>query len=127
MTLRECIRQAEQILPGRAAPEGRTDPRWQAIIAVGEFVEQDPEAVWDFARRWGSYPDPDLRSAVATCLLEHLLEHHFDRIFPEVERAVREDPRFVETVQLCWAMGQVENSANAQRLARLVEAAKRAS
>jgi hypothetical protein len=37
MTVRQAILEAEAILPGRAAPEGESDPRWQAIIAVSEF------------------------------------------------------------------------------------------
>jgi hypothetical protein len=28
--------------------------------------------------------DADLRTAIATCLLEHLLEHHFDRLIARV-------------------------------------------
>jgi hypothetical protein len=79
MPVQEAIAAAEVQLPGRAAPDGRTDPRWQAIIAVGEFIETEPDAVWLFIRRRGGSTNTDLRSAVATCLLEHLLENHFDR------------------------------------------------
>jgi len=127
MTLRECIRRAEQLLPGKPAAEGQGDPRWQAFIAIGEFVEDEPEEVWDFTRRWGAHPDPDLRAAIATCLLEHLLEHHFEVMLPKIERAIREDPQFVETVRMCWAGGQAESPRNAARLAQLVAGAKRAS
>jgi hypothetical protein len=76
MDVLEAIRQAESLLPGEPVEEGQ-DPRWQAIIAVGEHIESDPEVVWSFIRRWGSHRQEDLRDAVATCLLEHLLEHHF--------------------------------------------------
>ena len=124
MTLQERIRRAEQILPGKAAKDGEPDPRWQAIIDIGEFVEHEPQAVWDFARRWGSYPDPDLRAAIATCLIEHLLEHHFDLILPNLEQAVRVDPEFAETVQRCWAFGQAKTPANAKRLARVLKGVK---
>src|SRR5262245_29185472 len=102
-TLLECIRRAEQILPGEAAPDGEPDPRWQVIIDVGEYVENEPEAVWDFARRWGSHPDSDLRDAIATCLIEHLLEHHFELILPKIEQAVRAQPDFADTVERCWS------------------------
>jgi hypothetical protein len=27
--------------------------------------------------KWGSHEDEDVRAAIATCLLEHLLEYHF--------------------------------------------------
>src|SRR5207253_10556311 len=53
MTVNEAIRRANEILPGRPAPDGQEDPRWQAIIAVGEFVRTEPEAVWKFVERWG--------------------------------------------------------------------------
>lgn len=74
MTVDQAIRDAELVLPGEPVAEG-TDPRWQAIIAVGGFIDTAPEPVWSFIRRWGRSPDADLRDAVATCLLEHLLEH----------------------------------------------------
>jgi hypothetical protein len=40
-----AIRRASAILPGRPASDAEIDPRWQAVIAVGEFVEAEPEAV----------------------------------------------------------------------------------
>lgn len=110
---------ANELLPGDAAPEGAVDPRWQAIIAVGEFVESNPHKVWDFAARWGVHPDPDLQSAIATCLLEHLLEHHFDDVFTRVEKLARTNPNFAQTLQQCWRLGQAEHPANAARLAKL--------
>jgi hypothetical protein len=70
MTAKEAITEAESLLPGHAAPEGEIDPRMQAIIAVGEFVETEPEAMWSFVERWGASPDRELRAALATCLLE---------------------------------------------------------
>jgi hypothetical protein len=66
MTVQEAIAAAEKLLPGDAAPDGEIDPRWRAIIVVGEFIEDDPEAVWSFILRWGSSPDEDLRTAIAT-------------------------------------------------------------
>jgi hypothetical protein len=38
MTARQAIRRANAILPGVAALDGKRDPRWQAIIAVGQLV-----------------------------------------------------------------------------------------
>jgi hypothetical protein len=52
MTVQEAIARAEAVLPGHVAPEGESDPRWQAVIAVAEFIESDPEAEWSFALRW---------------------------------------------------------------------------
>jgi hypothetical protein len=121
MSVAEAIRNAEAILPGQQAAEGEDDPRWQAIIAVAAFIETDPEPVWSFVERWGKHPDDDLRSAMATCILEHLLEYHFDLIFPRMERAARSNPYFAEMVGGCWLFGQSELPENAARLQRLVK------
>src|SRR5687767_7228998 len=104
--VRRAIARAESILPGKPAPEGKRDPRWQAIIRVGRFIESDPEPVWQFAHRWGKHAQADLRHAIATCLLEHLLEHHFELLFPRVRKAVLKSPRFADTFSSCWLFGQ---------------------
>jgi hypothetical protein len=64
------------------------DPRWQGIIAVGEFLDKEQQSVWEFIERWRVYPDDDLRIAIATVLLEHLLEMHFESFFPRVQQLV---------------------------------------
>src|SRR5436190_5294957 len=92
--VRRAIARAETVLPGRPAPEGKRDPRWQAIIFVGEFIESQPEHVWEFAQRWGKHAQRDLRAAIATCLLEHLLEYHFDAFFPRVRGVALQSARF---------------------------------
>jgi hypothetical protein len=118
MSVLNAIRDAEALLPGEPVEEG-PDPRWQAIIRVGEYVESEPEPVWDFLRRWVSHPQEDLRNAIATCLLEHLLEHHFAVYFPQVERAALADPLFADTFQRCWPHGQSEEPRNAKRFVAL--------
>jgi hypothetical protein len=120
MDVNEAIANTEAILPGEQAAEGEKDPRWQAIIAVGDFVESDPEPVWLFVERWAQHPDDDLRSAIATCLMEHLLEYHFDLLFPRMEVLARSNRWFAETVGMCWLFGQSELSGNAARLTGLV-------
>src|SRR4051812_42387850 len=110
VTVERLIKRAECILPGRPAPEGKRDPRWQAIIRVSEFIETQPEPIWRFAHRWGKHAQADLRMAVATCLVEHLLEHHFESLFPRVRRAALESSRFADTFSMCWALGQAKTS-----------------
>ena len=121
MTVHKAIKRAEKILPGAAAPEGENDPRWQRIIEIGMHIESDPEPIWEFVARWGSHRDEDLRTAIATCLLEHLLQHHFDLIFPRVQKLVQTDPLFAHTFMLCWKIGQAESPQNAQRFDELRE------
>jgi hypothetical protein len=119
MTVHEAISRAAALLPGEPAAEGEEDPRWQAIIAVGGFIETHPEEVWAFVARWGRHEQDDLRMAVATCLLEHLLEHRFDLIFPRVELLARRDPLFAETFCACWKFGQSRQRQHAERFDRL--------
>lgn len=95
------------------------DERWQAIIAVGEFVEHEPDAIWPFILRWGSHEDVYIRAAVATCLLEHMLERHFDSIFPRVEAAARSNVWFGKTTTQCWKFGQASDPSRAERFHRL--------
>ena len=120
MTLHEAIERANELLPGVPALEGEEDARWQRIIDVGAYIVDEPEAVWAFVAHWGSATDPDLRSAVATCLLEHLLQHHFELVFPRVEARANSDALFADTFKRCWKLGQAELPANAARFDALV-------
>jgi hypothetical protein len=119
-TVHNAIAAAEQILPSHAAPDGEEDPRWQAIIKIGYFVEEEPEAIWPFVLKWGSHEDEDLRAAIATCLLEHLLECHFDLIFPRVEAAARNNVRFGKTIAQCWKLGEASELTRGERFDRLL-------
>lgn len=102
----DAIAAAEVILPGTPALGGEQDPRWQAIIEVAEYVHSHPEAVWAFTERWGRSENQDLRDAIGTCVLEHLLEHHFELLFPRVESLALSCPRFASTFGMCWKIGQ---------------------
>jgi len=126
MTVSEAIRKAEAILPGHAAPEGEEDARWQAIIAVGEFVQTDPEEVCAFSEKWGQHADADLRMAIATCLLEHLLEYHFESVFERVAKCARTNKNFADTLSSCWKFGKVLEPRNAARFDKLVNETHRA-
>lgn len=119
LTVQETIALAEKILPGQPAPDGENDPRWQAIIEIGHFVPQEPNAIWPSVLKWGSHEDADLRAAIATCLLEDLLAHHFDLIFPRVEIEVRSNVWFAKTTAMCWKFGQAKDTTRAERFDRL--------
>lgn len=71
--------------------------RWQAALRIGLLVASHPRQVWELVHKWGRSDCADTRSAIATCVLEHLLEHHFDSVFPLVEAAARDDKRFADT------------------------------
>lgn len=83
--------------------------RWQALIAVAEWIPSAPEVVWEVVLEHGESPDDDMRTGVATVLLEHLLEHHFDDYFPRVrERIEAGAPRLADTLGMCWAFGDAK-------------------
>ena len=119
MDVHEAIAQANAILPHVAAREGELDLRWQAIIGVGEFVDTEPLAVWEFTKRWASAADDDLRTALATCILEHLLEHHFSDMLPRVREAAVADPGVAALVAKCWALGSAAEPYNIQQFETL--------
>ncbi len=119
MSVQDAIAFANSILPGVPAPDEQEDPRWQAIIEVGEYVESNPEELWRFVVQWGSHEDPDLRAAIATCLLEHLLAYHFDLIFPRVEVFTRRATLFADTFLRCFKFGQTKLPRNSRRFGAL--------
>ncbi len=127
MTVEAAIRAAEKILPGVPANDDASDPRWQAIIEIGEFVETKPEAVWHFVERWGIHSDDDLRAAVATCLLEHLLEHHFNEIFPRVKALAKTNSVFAHTFRMCAQFGQSNARGNSTKFNKLKRYCAKAS
>lgn len=119
MSVRDTVRQAEALLPGEPAPDDQPDPRWQCIIAIGQYIETEPQAIWEFIRTWGSFPHEDLRTAIATCLLEHLLEYHFTEYFPQVEHLSTSNSLFADTFLMCSQFGQSKVPVNAARFTRL--------
>lgn len=113
---------AESILPGKKAPPGQIDLRWQAVILVGAYIETHPVEVCDFAIRWLKHRSRDLQSAINCCLIEHLLEYHFDLLFPRIRGAALKDPKVAEhfyPYSPYFQFGQAELPKNVARLKRL--------
>jgi hypothetical protein len=126
--LKRAIARAEAILPGREGRAGKRDPRWQAIIRVGAFIESHPQEVCDFAMRWARRRGRDLQSAIHCCLIEHLLEHHFDVVLPRMRQAAMENARVAEhfiEYRPWFKFGQAELPKNAARLKRLASELRR--
>jgi HEAT repeat protein len=102
--------------------------RWAAAQAAGELIDKSPWDVWQLVLRHGASELEDTRSAVATCMLEHLLERHFDNFFPLLEAQVRQGNVLLgDTFRRCWKFGVAEDIRNSQRwdsLAREVRLAK---
>ncbi len=118
MTACETIERAEGILPGEPVGTGR-DPRWQALVRVGRHIHDEPEVVWTMVDRWGGDTQEDLRDAIAMCLLEPLLEDHFDDIFPLLGDRAITDPFFADMLLRCQRYGQATEGENARDFAAL--------
>jgi hypothetical protein len=122
----KAIEDAERVLPGRAKDDPAKDLRWPAIIKVGGFIETDPLPVCVFALKWARRPGADLQGAISCCLLEHLLEHHFDLVFPLMRKAARENRRVAEHfTDWRWPFGQATLPKNVARLRRLAYEVRR--
>jgi hypothetical protein len=119
MNAAHAIERAALMLPGEPAPEGSRDPRWQALVCVGAHVDDDPELVWDFIEVWGGHDQIDLRDAIANCLLEPLLELHFDDFFPLVTERSIADASFADMFLRCEPFGVAAESKNARRFTSL--------
>ena len=95
--------------------------RWEAASHLAEYLDDPPSDVWKLILTHGSSDDEDLRSAIATCVLEHLLEKFFDQYFPLLESEVRNGNRnLMKTLKLCWKFGESERPLNSDRWDQLV-------
>ena len=83
-------------------------------------MEHEPEAIWPFVLKWGSQEDGDVRAAIATCLLGHLLEYHFDLLFARVEEAARGNVWFAKTTAMCRKFGDTIESKRSVRFDNLL-------
>ena len=98
-------------------------------MAVGDYIETDPIPVCDFALKWARRRGRDLQAAIYCCLIEHLLEHHFDLLLPRMRTAAREDARVARIFVRVWnspfLFGQAKEPANIKRLKRLASELRR--
>jgi hypothetical protein len=121
MNVAESIARADALLPGIPAPRDKRDHRWQAIIKVATFIHTNPEEVWQFVERWGRSKQADVRGAIATCVLEHILESHFEEFFPRAAELARRDRRFADTLQTCFLLGRAKLPQNREAFEKLVD------
>ena len=102
------------------------DTRWQAATTLGAFSETDPEAIWPLTVKYGSCANEDTRVAVATCVLEHILEYHFGAYFGRVQHLMQQgDSAFADTYIRCWQFGQAKVPGNSEKFKSLTRQAER--
>lgn len=87
-----------------AALESGDESRiWKAAEQLGELAETEPRKIWSLVEKHGSSQNPEVRQAIATCVLEHVLQFHFDEYFSRVEQLINGgNSNFADTFRLCW-------------------------
>lgn len=111
------ILQIEKTLRSKSSKE-----RWKAAAKLGFYAQYRPALAWGIISRFGSEKNKDLQTAIATCGLEHLLEHHFSEYFGLVENLIRGgNSNFRRTLELCWKMGRAEKGTNKARWDNLIK------
>lgn len=100
-----------------AALSGTDDSvRWSAATELSDYAEENPDFIWPLVIKHGSSSDGDLRSAIATCALEHILEHHFAEYFDRLADAMAQrNSKLALTFGCCWKLGEARLADNAQR------------
>ena len=95
------------------------DTRWQAAIVLSEYCESDRDAelIWPLIVKWGSNENEDVRSAIATCVLEHILGYHFDKYFEKCAEIIRSgNLMFGFTFSMCGKFDQSRDPINSKRM-----------
>lgn len=109
----------------------RGRPRWHAAASLTDYAYRTPGYLWPVVLSYGSSEDIDLRQAVATCLLEHILEKHFSRFFPRLKAEIESGNDLLgETFLLCAKFGQSnlpQNSSSWEAMRRRLLASDRSS
>ena len=124
MNIEDVIKEAETKLSKKIVIEDEKNSMWQSIIKLSDFIELAPEKIWKFVAKWGNHESEDVRDAVATCLLEHLLELHFDTYFPALEKEVLNEKLFYDMFCRCWNFGQSAIPINKKRFKDLCNKAE---
>lgn len=94
--------------------------RWQAAITLGAQCEDNPELTWPLVIKWGSSETEDVRAAISTCVLEHILECHFEEYFQKSKEIIGGgNTLFLDTFRTCAKFGQTKLSENAERFDEL--------
>lgn len=97
------------------------DVQSKAAYDLGKLCEHHSDLLWLVAVKWGSHEDPDIRGLISACILEHILEYHFDTYFPKCADLIRAgNINFGDTFSKCYTFGQAERPASAREFEALV-------
>lgn len=82
--------------------------RWQAIIVIGEYIPVGirNEEIWNLVIQYSGVDD-DMQQALATVLLEHLLEYDYDCTIKRIATAASDwNTTLRDVLERCWRFGQ---------------------
>jgi hypothetical protein len=105
--IRNQIQKSEPIksyfqLVKRLIEDSNNNCRWQSLIVIGEYLNEYPEDIFHIIIKYGSSKDEDMRTAIATILLEHLLEKNFRKHFNLYKKFSENDSYLLDTLSKCW-------------------------
>ncbi len=92
----------------RLIPDRNNNLRWRALVLAGWYIDEFPSKVWPFVVKYGAVPNKDIRMGVACCLLEHVLQYHYDTYLPETEKLLFTDKNHIYTLRSCLCFGEEE-------------------
>jgi hypothetical protein len=95
---------------------------WSACAVLSYFVDRFPGQLFELIRAVVTGSSDDQRTALATCLLEHLLERNFDEIVKSIAEERNAQLRFdlADVLSRCWPCGEAKRSAKWQKLETLL-------
>lgn len=94
------------------------DVRWSAAATLTDYAMYHPDHVWPNILKHGSSNDEDRRTAVATCLLEHLFEAYFSKLEKVI---LAGNNNLKDTLSMCWKSGKSEIPENSARWESLIQ------
>ena len=95
---------------------------WEIAGAMGDDALTRPNAIWDDVASALRYAEDDGITAIASCILEHVLENSFDEYIGRVEAEIASGNRnMLEALKRSWKFEQAKTSANSERWDRIIE------
>jgi hypothetical protein len=85
---------------------------WSACALLSHFVEQEPGRLLRVVRHFSEAATSEQRAALGKCILEHLLEWHFDLAIHAIRAETDQSVRFamVDVLSRCWPFGEAARS-----------------
>lgn len=74
----------------------------QSLICITEYVDMDDECFWNICRVLCESASSDIRASTACIVLEHLIEHDYEKNYARAKAQAEKSKRFSEALSMCW-------------------------